>query len=200
MSILKICLNCKKEFQAERNARQYCGKECKGLSRRCSICGVKHDTMRPTGLEAWYKHPKNGKTICNKCYNKIPRKGKCVECGKTESTRWSSNEKGTICHNCEMVLYRVKIKLKVFTHYCKGKPICCIDDCNIDDIDMLALDHINDDGWNHRKEIGGKSGFLIYDWAMKNNYPEIFRVMCWNHNIKKQMMKLKLRNAKVHNL
>ena len=90
-----------------------------------------------------------------------------------------------------MVIYRVKIKLKVFTHYCKGKPVCSEKNCDIDDIDMLSLDHINDDGAAHRKKVGGKSGVLMYDWAMKNNYPKMFRIICWNHNIKKQLVKLR---------
>lgn len=195
MCVLKICLHCKKEFKAERNAREYCGRKCYGLSSRltgpCTNCGVKHARIRPTGYEAWYNHPKSGKTICDSCYSKIPRKGMCVECGKTESTRWSSNEKGTICHNCAEGFRRLKVKLEVFTHYCKEKPICNEKDCNIDDIDMLALDHINDDGAAHRKSIGNASGFRLYDWIQKNNYPKMFQVLCWNHNIKKEMNRIK---------
>ena len=195
MCVLKICLYCKKEFKAKRNAREYCGRKCYGLGRRingpCSICGVKHSRKRPTGLEAWYKHPKNGKIICDSCYGKIPRKGKCVECGRTESTRWHSNEKGRICHKCSEGFRRLKVKLEVFTHYCNGKPVCCIDDCDVDDVDMLTLDHTNNDGTSHRKEIGMKTGSRMYDWVQKNNYPKIFQVMCWNHNIKKQLNKVK---------
>jgi len=147
--MLKICKNCGKEFKAERNAREYCGRKCYGQSSRlfgpCTICGIKHAWIRPTGLEGWYNHPTTGKTICSSCYGKIPRKGLCVECGKKESTRWSSNEKGIICHKCDAVLYRRKIKLEVFTHYSNGKPVCSEKDCGIDDIDMLVLDHIKDD-------------------------------------------------------
>lgn len=193
--MLKICLYCKKKFKAERNAREYCGRKCFGLSSRlfgpCTICGIKHARIRPTGYETWYNHPKTGKTICDSCYGKIPRKGKCVECGRTASTRWHSNEKGRICHKCAMVIHRRKIKLEVFTHYSKGKPICCEKNCNVDDIDMLALDHTNDDGASHRKKIGVKNGVFIYEWTKKNNYPKIFQVMCWNHNIKKQLNKSK---------
>jgi len=195
MSILKICLNCKKEFKAERNARKYCGKKCKGLSRHlsgpCTICGVKHARKRPTGLEAWYKHPKTRKTICDRCYGKIPRKRLCVECGNTHSTRWSRNEKGVICHKCEMVLYRRKVKLEVLTHYSKGKPVCNEKDCDVNDIDMLALDHTNNDGALHRKKVGAITGIFMYEWAKKNNYPKMFGVLCWNHNIKKQLNRVK---------
>jgi hypothetical protein len=196
MCVLKLCKECGKEFNAQHKTNQYCSKKCGGLGRRskggpCTICGVKHSRKRPTGLEAWYKHPKNGKIICDSCYGKIPRKRLCVICGRTESTRWHSNEKGAICHKCAMVFYRRKVKLQVFTHYCKGKPVCCIDDCNINDMDMLSLDHVNDNGSSHRKEVGAKTGTFMYEWAIKNNYPKIFQVMCWNHNIKKQLNKVK---------
>ena len=196
MCVLKICLHCKKEFKAGKNARKYCGRKCFGLSSRltgpCTICGVKHARIRPTGYEAWYNHPKSGKTICDSCYGKIPRKGKCVECGKTESARWSSNEKGTICHNCEMVLHRRIVKLEVLTHYSKGKPICSDKDCDVDDTDMLVLDHIKDDGAAHRKGMTANgTGIFMYDWAKRNHFPKIFQVLCWNHNIKKQLSKSK---------
>ena len=193
--MLKICKNCKVEFEAQKKINEYCSRQCSGLSRRltgpCTLCGTKHARIKPTGLEEWHKHLETGKIICDSCYGKIPRKGLCVECGKTESTKWSSNEKGTNCHNCAMVLYRIKIKLKVFTHYCNGKPVCCIEGCNVDDMDMLTLDHTNDDGLDHRKKIGGKSIYPTYGWARKNNYPKILQVMCWNHNIKKQMNRVK---------
>lgn len=196
MTILKICLHCKKEFDAERNAREYCGRKCTGLSRRisgpCTICGVKHAYLRPTGLEAWHRHPKTGKIICDSCYGKIPRKGKCVECGKTKSTRWHSNEKGRICHKCGMRVYRKKVKLKVLTHYSKGKLVCNHKNCKINDIDMLSLDHLNDDGSTHRKKIvSNGTGIFIYEWAIRNNYPKIFQVLCYNHNMKKHLLQLR---------
>ena len=193
MRMLKICLKCKKEFKADKSVRQYCSRKCGGLGRRasgpCTVCGAKHARKRPTGLESWYKHPKTGKTICDSCYGKIPRKGMCVECGKTSSARWNSNEKGTICHTCEMIIYRKETKLKVFTHYCNGKPVCNDKDCDVDDIDMLSLDHTNDDGSAHRKAVGAKTGLFIYEWAIRNNYPAIFKVLCWNHNFKKHLTK-----------
>ena len=195
MCVLKTCKQCGSEFKAERNSREYCGRKCFGLSSRltgpCTICGTKHARIRPTGYEAWYNHPKTGKVICDSCYGKIPRKGKCVECGRIASTRWSSNEKGTICHKCEMVLHRRKVKLEVLTHYSKGKLCCSERGCNIDDIDMLALDHTNNDGASHRKEVGAITGIFMYEWAKRNNYPKMFGVLCWNHNIKKQLNRVK---------
>lgn len=196
MCVLKVCKECGNEFNAYRKILEYCSKKCSGLGRRskggpCAVCGTKHSRKRPTGLEAWYKHPTTGKVICDSCYGKIPRKRLCVICGNTSSTRWHSNEKGAVCHKCAEGKRRIKVKLKVFTHYSKGKPICCVRGCNINDIDMLALDHTNNDGAAHRKSIGNVSGFGLYDWAQRNNYPKMFQVMCWNHNIKKEMKRIR---------
>jgi len=167
--MLKNCVTCGKEFKSYRKCLEYCSRQCSGLSRRltgpCTLCGAKHAWIRPTGLEGWYNHPTTGKTICSSCYGKIPRKGLCVECGLTECRRWSSNEKGIICNNCAMVLYRQNLKLEVLTHYCNGKLCCSEKGCTVDDIDMLALDHTNNDGAAHRKELGVKAGTFMYEWA-----------------------------------
>lgn len=53
---------------------------------------------------------------------------------------------------------------------------------------MLTIDHIHNDGAKHRREITGgisQNGAKLYAWLKKNNYPEGFQVMCWNHNMKK---------------
>lgn len=195
MCVLKTCTQCGKEFKADRYSRQYCSRKCYGLSSRltgpCTICGVKHARKRPSGNEAWYNHPKTGKTICDNCYGVIPRKGLCIKCGRTESTRWSTNEKGTICRACTERYRTSKVKLEVLTHYSKRKPVCCKKNCDVEDIDMLALDHIKDDGPVYRKKIGNASGYRLYDWVKRNNFPKIFQVMCWNHIIKKDIEKSK---------
>ena len=84
------------------------------------------------------------------------------------------------------------MKIEVLTYYSKGKTICSDKDCDVDDVDMLVLDHIKDDGAAHRKEITSNgTGIFMYEWAKKNNFPKIFQVLCWNHNIKKQLNKSK---------
>lgn len=57
---------------------------------------------------------------------------------------------------------KLRRKLRVLSHYSLfksvdgiGIPQCTWPGCGIADIDMLCLDHIDDGGSNHRKEIGG---------------------------------------------
>ena len=80
---------------------------------------------------------------------------------------------------------RQALKKKVLTHYGPaGRLNCCWLGCIIDDVDMLTLDHINNDGAAHRKEIKTK----IYSWIVKNNYPDGFQTLCGNHQTKNEFL------------
>jgi hypothetical protein len=52
---------------------------------------------------------------------------------------------------------------------------------------FLTIDHINNDGAEHRREIGSVGGRSFYSWLRKNNYPEGFQVLCWNCNSGKHL-------------
>jgi hypothetical protein len=89
-----------------------------------------------------------------------------------------------------------EIKIEVLTHYGKdGQLKCCWPDCNITDIDMLSLDHINNDGAGHRKEIStGKrpiQGNAFYRKTIKLGYPEGLQTLCCNHQMKKEIIRRK---------
>lgn len=53
--------------------------------------------------------------------------------------------------------------------------------CGIDTLQFLTIDHIADDGAEHRKLIGSSSSAL-YRWLASQNYPEGFQTLCWNCN------------------
>jgi hypothetical protein len=73
-----------------------------------------------------------------------------------------------------------KIKEKVFKYY-GDKCICCEEN----NIEMLTIDHINNNGADHRKKTGCRTGSNFYAWLVKNNYPEGFQTLCFNCNISK---------------
>ena len=56
------------------------------------------------------------------------------------------------------------------------------DCCGEDDIRFLTIDHINNDGAEHRRQIGN-GGVTLYNWLKKNDWPEGFRVLCANCNL-----------------
>lgn len=64
------------------------------------------------------------------------------------------------------------------THY-GGNPskcACCGETIN----EFLTIDHIDNNGYKHRKKIGSGIGFFY--WLIKNNFPENFQVLCFNCN------------------
>jgi len=51
---------------------------------------------------------------------------------------------------------------------------------------FLTIDHINNDGAEHRKEIGQSNSNLL-TWLRKHDYPNGFQVLCFNCNIGKSI-------------
>ena len=67
-------------------------------------------------------------------------------------------------------------RLKVIESY-GGKCVWC----GIDNPIFLTIDHINNDGAKHRKEM--RSNRKIYRWLIKNNFPkDNFQLLCMNCN------------------
>jgi|SRR5579871_153488 hypothetical protein len=81
-------------------------------------------------------------------------------------------------------------KVEALVQYGKNKSLqCCWENCNVDDPDMLSLDHVNNDGAIDR-EIRG-TGINLYRTLKKEGYPEGFQTLCFNHQMKKEMTRLR---------
>ena len=78
-----------------------------------------------------------------------------------------------------------RLKLLVFSHYCKGVIKCGC--CGESEIDFLTLDHTDNDGAKHRGSLGCGSGFRFYGYLKNNNYPQKPRltILCFNCNMAK---------------
>lgn len=72
------------------------------------------------------------------------------------------------------------IRTRVISHYSEGTMECA--HCKINDFRFLCLDHKDGGGNVHRRTSGELRGKAVYFWAMKNNFPDIFRVLCYNCN------------------
>lgn len=79
--------------------------------------------------------------------------------------------------------YRERVKDAVFAAY--GGYVCVC--CGETEKRFLTIDHINNDGAKHRKEIGFRGGIGIHLWLCKNAFPEGFQVLCFNCNHGKQL-------------
>lgn len=154
----------------------------------CAMCGKNKD---------------NGKTLCGSClaykcnWNKQKRlerinNGLCTYCGKTTPR---SNKK--ICEDCydkhgskwiaknrkcnlNNLSTKKQRKLKIMDHY-GGKCLCCGEA----GLTFLTIDHIDENGAEHRRQMPGLHGDLFYRWLEKNNFPDGYQTLCYNCNIGK---------------
>lgn len=71
--------------------------------------------------------------------------------------------------------YYEKWKKIVFDRY--GNECSC---CGEAEPKFLTIDHVNDDGAEHRKEVS--AGIVLFRWLVANDFPETFRILCFNCN------------------
>lgn len=77
-------------------------------------------------------------------------------------------------------------RIRTLTYYGKsGKLLCCARGCRVSDIQMLTLDHINNNGKQER-ESTGKLGWMFYEWLRSKGFPSGYQTLCANHQIKKE--------------
>lgn len=68
----------------------------------------------------------------------------------------------------------------VFAHY--GEVCAC---CGESERMFLSIDHINNDGAEHRRSLKGqigKGGSSFFDWLVRKNFPSGFQTLCRNCN------------------
>jgi len=58
--------------------------------------------------------------------------------------------------------------------------------CGESRLDLLVLDHINDNGAEHRRETGTKGGWPFYQKMRQQGWPVGLQVLCHNCNAAKQ--------------
>jgi hypothetical protein len=76
--------------------------------------------------------------------------------------------------------YTQRLKHAAFMAY-GGYGCAC---CGESEPKFLSLDHINNDGNEHRKTVPAHA---LYRWLRDNNYPPIMQVLCMNCNFGKRM-------------
>lgn len=79
-------------------------------------------------------------------------------------------------------------KMEVMEAY-KNRTYPCCRICGISDIDMLAIDHIDNNGNKHFGNQNTRlTGTSLYRWLINNGFPEGFQILCHNHNKKKDII------------
>jgi hypothetical protein len=180
----------------ERKARGVCV-ECETPTQgttKCDVCAIHARTMakkrrasRIAAGNCFNCGKRKAKSVGGKCQTCIDKTSKqsqkirsrrkkdnlCTSCG-------GSNPVNTKCQQCidKTKDLRESRKQAVFDYY--GRVCnCCGEDFEL----FLQIDHVNNDGYEHRKEIGPD----IYRWLVANGFPdEGFQVLCANCNFAKK--------------
>ena len=88
------------------------------------------------------------------------------------------------------------LKLEVLSYYGPNEELgCCWPNCETKDIDILTIDHVNNDGAAHRKRVKGMTSYRLYGWIKAQGFPEGFQTLCWNHQWKKEITHTKRRGS-----
>lgn len=117
-------------------------------------------------------------------------KGFCSTCFLNKAMRGRRSCLACLVYDRKRMRLRcLKIRNDTLSHYGKGgKLLCCAKGCEISNIYMLTLDHIEDNGKQEREETG-KLGWLFYEWLRRKGYPEGYQTLCMNHQFLKEAMK-----------
>ena len=102
---------------------------------------------------------------CKLCHNAIGRKRYHASWTKQQSRRNAKH---------------IKLKMDALLFY--GRICGC---CGEDEQSFLTIDHVCNDGAEHRKQRGVGSGHNFYQWLKNNKYPAGFQVLCMNCNFSK---------------
>jgi len=147
------------------------------MNKMCSTCGVTKD------ISKFFRHVRY----------KDGYAAMCKTCKTAKNYAWREK-------NAEAVKLRNRITARRRYNERKNNVLMayggrCIA-CGINDMDVLTVDHINNDGADHRRELVGNDlhtygSSYIYRYLVKNNYPNGFQVLCFNCNFKKHLTNIR---------
>ncbi len=112
----------------------------------------------------------------------------CFRCGTVENlTKIKTYKNGHTQYQCRPCNSRVtkeyyaKAKNSVFNHY--GRTCSC---CGEDTQEFLTIDHVNNDGNEHRWSNGNRiTGVHLYQKIVKAGFPTGYQTLCMNCNFGK---------------
>lgn len=181
MEYSRSCKHCGIDFTAQHGKIYYCSKQCRvatELKRRA-------EKQKAGNLCPWcfQKPSSEGHKLCDDCRAKARNRGKA----RTQEQRDRNNEWRRNWVAGKPMYYRKigqkahhKLRMEVFEHY--GMKCAC---CGLHDWRFLTIDHVNNDGNEHRRAEKIGTGMDSYRWLRKNGYPEGFQLLCYNCNCAK---------------
>lgn len=106
--------------------------------------------------------------ICHDCAQPVEKRG-AWRCTKHSAKKRAYDAR-----------YSLRLKREVFNAY--GGVYCACPGCDETRIEFLQIDHVNDDGAEHRRQYPSLSGITMLRYLKRNGFPEGFQVLCANCN------------------
>lgn len=159
--------------------------QCSCDDRQITVRGIDLRRGRKKSCGCTWRATFETTRVCARCKIEKPKedfrkgnsgyglRGYCCECTRiTQLARYHRIK--------EIVLPRMRkeraaFRAEILSAY-GGKCTCCGETESM----FLAIDHKNNDGAKHRKEVGKCQQF--YRWLKKNDYPSDFQILCANCN------------------
>lgn len=153
-------------------------KKCKVCGEECQLVAfpLKRTVIRKDGSS----HQKRG-TTCRRCSKSKARKQRrCVDCNKPvidgqRRCEFHRKKRAEYANRTYAIARRA-----VLDHF-GSRCAYCGEEREF----FLTVDHVNDDGVEHRKEVGGGR---LYRWLVAENFPPGFQILCYNCNGAKAKM------------
>lgn len=177
-----LCIHCGKVHPRENKA------SCEECAKKMSTYQCKWKSKLKTerqakGLCSCGRPVIQGKKTCEGCgkknrawYYKRRELGLCTYCGN------KARDGATRCEECSKKMSEDKKRIRKEVMEAYGGPVCA---CCGETIErFLTIDHINNDGAEHRRAIRRNS---INKWLVENNFPAGYQVLCFNCNMGKQL-------------
>lgn len=161
--------NCLRRLYAKRRQRGECircGKPAAEGCTRCEMCLVRaREDYRGR------KEKRLSRGLCVRCGSHPYARGytRCKECLPVVRSEEERKER----RRASVRKYEWGLRQKAFDHY--GRKCVC---CGESQEEFLVIDHVNNDGAQHRKRVGNN----IYRWLRDNSYPQGFQILCQNCN------------------
>lgn len=134
------------------------------ISRICKLCNKEKplDEFQQGGHKDYKLY------TCKECYK--------IHIRRPYQQKWRDNMSDELREkrNAENMDRYFKKRRLCFEHY--GMSCEC---CSEAEELFLTIDHINNDGAEHRRKEAGND---LYGWLVKHNFPEGFRTLCHNCN------------------
>lgn len=164
---VRICTKCKETLTDEHFHKSNLAKK----SAQCRKCinlrtAARYTLLRESGLCFDCYEPVTKSSICTKC--KERRRILSITKYKDRNLKYGKNK-------------RIRLKKAAMAAY--GGECCSC--CGETTIEFLSIDHINNDGAAHRRNIKNGYGNKMYEWLHHNKYPPGFQVLCMNCNFAK---------------